>query len=492
MHKQPTIRRGNPYLLLFLLTLAALFVQGYHPAAEDGEIYLPGIKKILNPSLYPFGSEFFANHAGLTMFPHLIAASVRASHLPFDLAVFLWYLLAIFLTLVAAWEWTGEFFDEPEARWAGVGLLAALLTLPVAGTALYISDQYLTPRSLSLFSLLFATRNALHARYGRFAAWSIFAALVHPLMAVFGISLGLLLLFNKERTTADAQSKLQPIAAMSILPLFPAASEAYRDALHTRSYFFILQWEWYELLGAIAPLALFWWFARMARDDRGAAIRRISRTLIVYGSLSLVTAAALTIPRPFETLARLQPMRSLVLLYTFLILVGGGFLGAKLLNRRLWRWALLFLPLCGGMFFAQRQLFADSPHIEWPGAAPTNDWLRAFEWIRINTPVDAVFAMDPRYMQKDDQHGFRAIAERSRLADAVKDSGAVSMFPEPGFAEHWVAQTADQKGWRHFQLADFHRLKAKYGVTWAILERPCIDGLSCPYGNSTLLVCKIE
>jgi glyoxalase/bleomycin resistance protein/dioxygenase superfamily protein len=47
----------KPYLRLLALTFAALLVHGYHPGVEDGEIYLPGIKKILNPALYPFGSE---------------------------------------------------------------------------------------------------------------------------------------------------------------------------------------------------------------------------------------------------------------------------------------------------------------------------------------------------------------------------------------------------------------------------------------------------
>jgi len=31
--------------------------------------------------------------------------------------------------------------------------------------------------------------------------------------------------------------------------------------------------------------------------------------------------------------------------------------------------------------------------------------------------------------QGEDEHGFRALAERSMLADRVKDSGAVTMFP---------------------------------------------------------------
>jgi hypothetical protein len=56
----------------------------------------------------------------------------------------------------------------------------------------------------------------------------------------------------------------------------------------------------------------------------------------------------------------------------------------------------------------------------------------------------------------DDQHGFRAVAERSVLADRLKDSGAVSLFP--AFAADWKTQVDAQRGRRAFQLADFERL----------------------------------
>ena len=480
--------KHRSYLVLFLLTLGGLFVHGYHPAAEDGEIYLPGIKKILNPSLYPFGSEFFQNHAGLTQFGNLIAASVRVSHLSFDLTVFIWYLASLFLTLLACWEWSGEFFEEGEARWAGVVMVAGLLTLPVAGTSLYISDQYLTPRSIVLFAVLFATLNAWRGRYVWFAVWSVFAALVHPLMAGFGISFGLLLIAMKQQRRTNAWG----FVLLPNLGLLTASSAAYRQVVQTRSYFFILRWEWYEWIGIFAPLLLFWWFSRMARAKPGSALHLVSLALIVYGAFYFLLALILTIPERFIPLARLQPMRSLHLLYTFLIIVGGGLLGAYVLKRHAWRWVVLFVPLCAGMWFAQRQLFPASAHIEWPDATPSNDWLRAFEWVKENTPVNAVFAIDPNYMRDDDQHGFRAIAERSRLADAVKDSGAVTMFPQPPFAENWLEEVSDEKDWAHFQLVDMRRLEQKYGVTWVILEKPGIAGLVCPYSNSKLLVCHIS
>ncbi|HLH32002.1 MAG TPA: DUF6798 domain-containing protein, partial [Terriglobia bacterium] len=473
-------------------TFAGLLIHGYHPAAEDGEIYIPGIKKILNPNLYPFGSEFFLNHARMTQFGNLIAATVRISHLSFDTILFLWYVASLFLTLLACWEWSGEFFEEPEARWSGVCLFAGLLTLPVAGTSLYIFDQYVTPRSIVLFALLFATLNAWRGRYVRFVFWSAFAALVHPLMAGFGISFALLLICMKYVQSGHKQPISPAFALLPNLGIWTVPSSAYRDATQTRSYFFILRWEWFEWVGIFAPLALFWWFSRMSRAVKGSALNVVSRALILYGLIYFLLALVLTIPDRFFALARLQPMRSLHLLYTFLIIIGGGLLGAHVLKRITWRWLVLFVPLCGGMFFAQRQLFPASAHVEWPGVAPTNDWLRAFDWIRVHTPQDAIFAMDPKYMLRDDQHGFRAIAERSRLADAVKDSGAVTMFPEPPFAEHWLEQVSDQDGWQNFGVKDLRYLEHKYGVRWVILKRPGLEGVICPYENGTLVVCRLD
>jgi hypothetical protein len=74
----------KPLLRLVLLTAIAFFIQGYHPYAEDAEIYLPGVEKILHPELFQVGREFFAAHASMTLFPNLIAFSIRATHLPME------------------------------------------------------------------------------------------------------------------------------------------------------------------------------------------------------------------------------------------------------------------------------------------------------------------------------------------------------------------------------------------------------------------------
>jgi hypothetical protein len=273
--------------------------------------------------------------------------------------------------------------------------------------------------------------------------------------------------------------------------LFPPMTNAYRIAIDRHSYFFILRWEWYEWLGIFGPLALLYFFQRIARKQKLDRLALLCRSLIVFEIFYFIVALIITIPPRLANLTELQPMRSLHLLYVLLFVFAGGLLAQFVLKNKPWRWIVLFLPLSAGMFYAQRESFPNTSHIEWPGARSRNEWVQAFVWIRDNTPVDAYFALNPDHMQLpgEDQHGFRAIAERSMLADNTKDSGAVTMFP--ALAETWLQQVSAQAGWSHFGEEDFRRLKSLYGVNWVVLERHQNSGLSCPYQNDVLSVCRI-
>ena len=486
-------KRKAPLCLLFLLTAAALLVHGYHPFAEDAEIYLPGVLKILNPSLFPANAEFFSEHAWHTLYPNLIALSVRATHLPLPWAVFLWHLISIFLLLAASWRLASALFEDERARWAAVALMAALLTLPIAGTALYILDQYLNPRNLAAFAALFAVAEVLLRKYGRAVLWLAFAAVMHPLMASFAIMFCVwLVVLDRYRPRLLGFAVALPFGIT-----FDPPPPAYHQVALRQPYFYIQRWQWYEWLGLIGPVILFWTLAGFARRRKMNNLELISRAVVPYVLVATAATIVLSIPARFEALARLEPLRCLALTYMLLIVIGGGLLGQYILQVRTWRWLVLFVPLSLGMYFAQWQLFPASTHVEWPWAQPRNQWAKAFEWIRGNTPVDALFALDPRHMELpgEDENGFRARAERSMLADLVKDKGACSMFPP--LSVKWLEQVEDQKNWKEFGKEDFERLRQKYGVSWVVLTQPGPAeqgpaGMECPYENSAVRVCRLD
>jgi len=469
------------------LSFGALFVHGYHPWAEDAEIYLPGVEKIVHPGLFPSYPEFFQFHSHLTLFPNLIAASGWITSLPLEWVLFLWQLVSVFLLLLACWQLSGYCFVDDKARWAAMALIAALLTLPVAGTALYIMDQYLNPRNLTASLGVFAIARVLDRKYAWAGCFLGLAALLHPLMAWFSLSYCIALALTRKGLQFSTAVILFPLG-LSLTP----PSRGYHQAALLHSFHYLTRWQWYEWVGAVAPLVILWWFSLLTRKSGNPTVDLVSRVLLLYGTFYFAAGLILSIPARFEGLARIQPMRSLHLLYILFLILGGGLVGEYMLKDRWWRWLILFTPICAGMVVSQRALFPGSPHIEWPGVSPKNQWVQAFVWVQRNTPEDAIFALDPYYLEisGEDHNGFRAVGQRSRLADVIKDSGAVSMFPQ--LADEWLMQTQDQKNWKSFQLNDFEFLRQKYGVNWVILQSPGTPGLQCPFHNQAVMVCQLN
>lgn len=498
--------RRKDILGLVGLAAAAFAIHGYHPYSEDAETYLPGIQRVLHPRLFPVGSEYFQLHAHLTWFPQLIAGTVRLLHVQLPWALLLWQLASFFLFLLACWTLMCAVFPNRRACWAGVALVTALFTMPVAGTALYLMDPFLNPRNIIAFAQVFAVLKVIERKYVQAVLFLLFAVSIHPLMSAFAASYCVLMVvldrwpawqpaWRREEVAAGARQRdfVAPavILFQPIEGLFNAPDRAYDQVALVHRYQYLTRWTWYEWLGAIAPLFIFWMFSRIGRARKMHKFELLSRGMAIYGAIYLVFGLVVSIPRRLEVLALLQPMRALELLYVLMLLFGGGLMGEYILRNKAWRWAALFLPLVTGMAYAQRSLFPASAHLEMPWAQPRNPWAQAFVWAKENTPQEAIFALDPYYMSipGEDELGFRAIAERSQLADGLKDGGVVQMFPDIG--DSWFAQLKAQTGIDKFAIQDFERLKAQYGVSWVVLRQRDPAGLDCPYRNHVVMVCRI-
>ena len=273
--------------------------------------------------------------------------------------------------------------------------------------------------------------------------------------------------------------------------IFEPTSEAWRVAADTRNYYFLGRWDWYEWLGVLAPFVFLWWFRRTAKREGGSTLAHVASRLACYGAFQLLVALMVMAPQKLERLWPLQPMRYLHLLYLLFAVLGGGLLGQKVLQKHWWRWFALFVPLAAGMFYAQRRTYPASSHLEWPSAATRNAWVQAFDWIRENTPTDSYFAIGADYMRRpgEDYHGFRALAERSVLAESNKDSAVATQVPR--LAARWREEVEAQRGWEQFGAADFQKLRARFGVNWVLVERPGPGHLQCPYENAVVRACRL-
>lgn len=490
-----------PVLLFSLLGFLAM---GYHPGAEDDDIYLSAVNAAVNPSLYLHDSAFFKLQMRTSVFDTWMAYFVHTTGISVAWSEFAWQSIFIFLMVWACWLIISQFFEDRAARWGGIAMFSAMLTLPVAGTALYLADQYLHPRNPATALILFAVYRIMAGRRWQALPLLLLASILHPLMGAFGVSFCVVLSLTtfeplhdqirswRERKLSDTTGAAAPIAGfIPFAWLFSKPSHTFLSAMAKIHCYYLYNWTWYEWLGAIGPLVIFWVIARIARTQGQLVLSRFATAVLIYGTFQQVVAMIILGPAAPLTFGTLEPMRFLQLVYVFMTLILGAYLGHHVLGRKLLRWTVFLLLANGGMYLAQRQLFAGTEHFEFPGLQSANPWLQAFSWIRHNTPEDAYFAVDPNYMSVpgEDNHGFRALAERSVLADEDMDTDVVTKAPELG--PEWKRQVQAESGWVHFRLADFERLESQFGVNWTLVRIPQPAGLDCRWHSQELAVCRI-
>jgi len=476
-------RAARDALFLLMLTGGAVLLHGYHVGVQDQAIYLPAVKKLLNPALYPHDSLFFLSQTRWMLFDEFVAWEARITG-SLEWVMLLMQFLTVYLVLLGCLRLARVCFAAEPARWSAVAMVAAMLTLPATGTLIPLVDNYLHPRALATAFILLAWPAALAGRWWWLLGVAA-AAPFHPMMALIG---GFHLAVQRWRPPRSAAT-----VALAVLPLLalsspmPSPEEVWRAVLETRRHFFLLRWTWYEWIGVVVPLAFLWWVSRRS-SERSDERQHVAFRLLISTAAGMAAALVISTVPGLERLLPGQPMRVLHLVYIVFFLFLGGWLGESLLRKNPLRWAAWFVPVCAVMFYVQLQTFAGSNHWDWPGAQPRNAWVQAFVWARGNTPVDAKFALPIDFMRLpgEDFYGFRAWAERSRTPDDVKDRAVAALSPSLAYAWGMSPRLPEP-----LQLDVLQDLRRHDGITWVVLPRPALPGLSCPYGNDVVMVCRI-
>ena len=157
---------------------------------------------------------------------------------------------------------------------------------------------------------------------------------MHPIMAALGISFCFFLTMAMlEPVHVWLRSLREAFAAAVPLGwIFESPTPIWHRALQTRSYYFLYSWPWYEWLGALGPLFLFWLLWRVALKRNETMLARFGLAVFSYGVFQQALAMIVLQVPALVRLTPLQPMRFLHLIYCFLTLVGGCLLGKYLLK----------------------------------------------------------------------------------------------------------------------------------------------------------------
>jgi hypothetical protein len=504
-------------LWLVALSLITLLLNGYHPLAEDGGLYVAGVQLTLNPSLFPHYTVFVSEHLHFSIFAPVLASIVRLTHLSLAWFLLLTNLFSLWLTFYAAHRILQRTHSNEVAQLAGLCLLAAFWALPIAGTSLLLMDPYVTARSLSTPLSLLAVAFALDDRPTlrpllSSALCLILAAAFHPLMAAYAFAFVLVLRLTRlrQRYLAYAILTISALALAAVLhTLAPTETPAIVAAEKSRYYWFLSQWQWFELLGLVGPLAVLATLLlryRKPSNQLNDAAATLCRASIAIGCIAtLVVLCFAHESSSTHLVARMQPLRVFLLIYAVMTLLLGATLTQLALETRQRlhsnpaRTMLAALPvvillaLGATMFYVQRQTFPASEHLEFPWRAQQNPnpWVQAFLWCRDNTPPDALFALDTKYVNEDgeDAQTFRPIALRSAVPDFSKDGGEAAITPS--LATQWQ-QGADAQINLSTESDDLRDARLlPLGVTWMVLHASAPTAHPCPYNNGIIKVCSL-
>jgi len=224
-----------------------------------------------------------------------------------------------------------------------------------------------------------------------------------------------------------------------------------------------------RVAGSHRTLVLFWLLWRIARKRGETALARFAMAVVIYCVFQQAVAMVILLPQAPAGLSALEPMRYLHLVYIFIALIGGCLLGKYLLKAafgagclsRSHQWG----NVCDAAAGVQQQRAS--------GTAWTDLGQSMAAGLRVDspdtptTPILLLTRVSGR--TGEDYHSFRAMAERSQLADNIKDTQWQRWFRSWGSVE---TASRSPEGLDHFQLADFERLKAEFGVDWVLVSFP--------------------
>lgn len=488
------------YLWVTCLTFVSFCLTGYYFGFLDHNHYLPYLNKLLNPLLYANDYFFSQPHYLYSPFNWVIVGLKQLSGLNLAWTYLLIYLVSLWLLYLAVYYLTRVLYQKTE-----ISVLAVLLFLLPKWAAQigYMTHHfYFVSRDLSLALSLLALAFLLRQKLWSGAAFLALAAFANPSIP---IPVALLWLLCRLKKTSFVAPMLIPV------------NQSWLSTLqHRGTYSFPHLWRWtgWGNLGLfLSLLGTSWLVLKHRLFGRFNGLMKIFLSICAGLFLVHFIISALI---PIPELIQLQLLRSLNYIF-ILALISFSAAAYDLISRRRWLIKLLALISLAGVYFWGDHLTAwhflaiwplplvllfcpgilkrtipfkpvpiliavllghlfvrliiVQPQINlpyyfyYPNALITLDnfseWLALQDWVRQNTPVNAVFLTPPKLA------GFRNFSERGIVTD-IKDGGLT--FYSPIYAQEWQTRITSLTNYRQFNEAAFSQLNELYPFQYLVVE----------------------
>lgn len=471
-------------LIIFFVSIAAIFAHGYQFAVSDQEIFIPYILKSADPSLFPDDLLFKQLSVGASIFYPLVGFLTKF----FDLQVifFVGYIVFQFIFFLGIFHLAKIILADDKLAY--LALLPFFLPKFIGGTATFTYDVFFGYRSVGLIFFIFFLIYILEQKFTKAAISASLGMWFHPLSIIpsFLLLPIFILKFSKNKILEILQSLAIFLVLLITFFLFSKS-----DFFGQLPYFFDQGWltiikyrddylfpSTWEIRGWLA-LFLYPALIIFCLKYLKTAKKKIILVVIICFSVFLINYLFLEIAKipiiaQFQLVRAIAPMVYLGLVMSPLLLISKNCL-IKVIG------AIAFIAISLNLFSLQFEDYKNfNLKIQFP--KQTNDWIDVQKWAIQNTDPKDKFLVPPY------QTGFRIFSHRSIVSD-IKD-GAVSMYT-PVYAFKWQGRMKDLKNYKYLSRYDLLNLTGKYQFNYVVTQGDKMLDLDIVYKNKSFIIYKI-
>jgi len=167
-------------IFILIVSILALFLNGYYFNVSDQYLYIPSIQKIVDPSLYKNDILFEQPSSRYTLLFYPIAYLALIFSL--EWIFFVGYLIATFILFYSVFKLSIVLFDRRSIAY--IAVLLCFIYKPIAGTSSTTHELFFTLRSFTMPITLLAMGFFIDERYIAATLTSAIAFQIHPLTAI--------------------------------------------------------------------------------------------------------------------------------------------------------------------------------------------------------------------------------------------------------------------------------------------------------------------
>lgn len=482
-------RHLSLHFLLLVISAMAILIHGYSFSGGDQTIYVPAVLQKINPKLYQHDSITKAPEKDLSVFFTIMASIVRTTSTDIEWVYILLYFVVHYWFIFSAYSLTYTITRNHQTALIATSIIA--LPKYVGGTTITTVDFSWIPRFLALPFSLNSINASLQTRPSVAVLLLSIAFVIHPFT---GISTGLFLVGIFVLIKIPVRQAIS--ASLFSLPLL-----AWIITIHTQLPAYhnplLIDSSWWQILLSRIPYnflqtwKLSGWgsigitLVLLLLNLRTKPSSELNKKIIHSGigiALMVTIVHLLTVEiLKLSVFTQLQLLR-IWLWPTILSLIVTSDLIVKLLRKKSPINTAVAVVLLASLYTNFGHVRTTAA-IEWPHSNK-NDWIAVQEWIKKNTPTDAIILTPPH------RNGFRIYSQRSIVGE-IKD-GSSSLYSWE-LASLWQQRLSDVHPLGNKTTIEIKKLAQKYHADYfvAFTDDPIYRNLPELFRTKTLVVYKL-